>query len=85
MSAELGQWCLALALSLAVLQSVLCLLGAQRGVTAWMQAGREAARAQAIVLLIAFACLASAWLVALSAGVTLSFLTSASALSFTAS
>ena len=62
MSAELGQWCLALALAVALLQATLPLAGAARGIAGWMRIGADAARAQALLLGLAFACLASAFL-----------------------
>ncbi|RJG03037.1 heme lyase CcmF/NrfE family subunit [Noviherbaspirillum sedimenti] len=57
MIAELGQWCLALALVLALLQAALPLLGATRGVDGWMRTAHAAARAQALFLALAFVCL----------------------------
>jgi cytochrome c-type biogenesis protein CcmF len=62
MIAETGQFALALALGLALVQGVLPLLGAARGNVAWMQVAVPAARMQALVVAIAFGCLGWAFL-----------------------
>ena len=54
---ELGQVALVLALLVALLQTVLPMLGAQRGVEGWMAVARPAAFAQAVLVAIAFAIL----------------------------
>jgi len=54
---EIGQFALILALLLAVVQSVLPLVGAARGDRVWMGVARPAARGQALFVTIAFACL----------------------------
>ena len=55
---EIGQFALVVALSLAVIQTTLAMIGATRGNRSWMAAGISAGRAQFIFLAIAFACLA---------------------------
>jgi cytochrome c-type biogenesis protein CcmF len=59
---ELGHFALALALSLAVCQGVLPLVGAQRGDAALMGVARPAALGQLVFVAFAFACLATAFL-----------------------
>jgi cytochrome c-type biogenesis protein CcmF len=54
---EIGQFALALALCLALGQSVLGLAGAARGDSAWMAATRPAAQGQLAFIAIAFGCL----------------------------
>jgi len=54
---EIGQLALALALCLALCQSVFGLAGAARGNVAWMNAVRPAAQGQFVFTAIAFACL----------------------------
>ena len=58
---EIGQLALILALLLAMLQSVLPLLGAHRGIEAWMRLARPAAYAQALFVIGAFAILIQAF------------------------
>jgi cytochrome c-type biogenesis protein CcmF len=55
---EIGQFALILALLMAVMQCVLPLVGAARGLQAWMEIAVPAAQAQFIFVLIAFGCLA---------------------------
>jgi cytochrome c-type biogenesis protein CcmF len=55
---ELGQFALALALCLALVQCVLPIAGAARGNAAWMAVARPAAQGQFVFVAIAFACLA---------------------------
>jgi cytochrome c-type biogenesis protein CcmF len=57
MPGELGQFALILALLVAVLQAVLPLAGAQRGIGGWMAVARPAAYAQFALVLLAFAAL----------------------------
>jgi len=54
---ELGHVALILALAMAVAQSVLPLIGAQRGNAAWMSLARPSARGQFVFLLISYVCL----------------------------
>lgn len=54
MPAELGQFALVLALLVAALQGVLPLVGAQRGIGAWMAVARPAAYAQLGLVALAF-------------------------------
>jgi len=55
---ELGQFALALALCLALVQCVLPIAGAARGNAAWMAVARPAAQGQFVFVAIAFGCLA---------------------------
>jgi cytochrome c-type biogenesis protein CcmF len=55
---ELGQFALALALCLALVQCVLPIAGAARGKPAWMAVARPAAQGQFVFVSIAFGCLA---------------------------
>ena len=59
---ELGQILLATALLTALLQTVLPLLGAHRGLTPWMQVARPAALVQLVLVGAAFAVLTAAFL-----------------------
>jgi len=59
---EIGHFALILALSLAICQAVLPLAGAYRGDAAQMSVARPAALGQLVFVLIAFACLAHAFL-----------------------
>ena len=54
---EIGQFALILALSLAICQAVLPLVGAHRGNVAMMEVGRTAAAGQFLFVAVAFACL----------------------------
>ncbi|AKJ29245.1 heme lyase CcmF/NrfE family subunit [Caldimonas brevitalea] len=56
---ELGQVALLLALAVALIQGGLPLLGAARGRQDWMSLARPAARAQFVLVSLAFACLAA--------------------------
>ena len=58
---EIGQFALILALALAMLQALLPLFGAQRGIEAWMRVARPAAYAQALFVVGAFAILIHAF------------------------
>ena len=55
---EIGQFALILALMLALTQGVLPIVGAARGVSAWMALARPAAQGQFTFVAIAFGCLA---------------------------
>jgi cytochrome c-type biogenesis protein CcmF len=59
---ELGQLALILALLMAALQAVLPLIGAQRGIAAWMELARPAAFAQLALVGTAFAILSHAFM-----------------------
>jgi len=54
---ELGQFALALALAVALIQGILPLGGAAKGNLAWMALARPAAQAQAVLIAAAFGCL----------------------------
>jgi cytochrome c-type biogenesis protein CcmF len=54
---ELGQFALALALAVALIQGILPLAGAAKGNLAWMALARPAAQAQAVLIAAAFGCL----------------------------
>jgi cytochrome c-type biogenesis protein CcmF len=54
---ELGQFALALALALALVQAFFPIAGAQRGNAAWMALARPAAQTQALLVALAFGCL----------------------------
>ena len=58
---ELGHLALIIALSMALTQSVLPLLGAHKGNTAWMALARPSARGQFVFVVIAYACLTHAF------------------------
>src|SRR5438445_13296208 len=59
---ELGQFALALALAVALLQAVLPIAGAANGNAAWMAVARPAAQAQALLVAFAFGCLTYAFI-----------------------
>ena len=59
---EIGQFALILALSLAICQGVLPLVGAHRGDVALMRVGRTAALGQLVFVVVAFGCLTWAFL-----------------------
>ena len=58
---EIGQFALALALAVALVQAIVPLAGAARGDAAWIAAARPAAQAQAILVAFAFGCLTYAF------------------------
>jgi len=58
---ELGQFALVLAMCLAIAQAVLPIAGAARNNAAWMAVARPAAQGQLVFVLIAFGCLAYAF------------------------
>ena len=58
---ELGHVALILALAMAIAQSVLPLIGAQRGDAAWMSLARPSARGQFVFMLISYGCLTYAF------------------------
>ncbi len=59
---ELGHFALILALLMALTQSIFPLVGAARGIPAWIALARPAARAQFLFLAVAFGCLAWSFL-----------------------
>jgi cytochrome c-type biogenesis protein CcmF len=59
---ELGHFALLLALPVALVQSVLPLLGAWRGNRTWIAVARPAARASFLLIVVAFACLVASFL-----------------------
>ena len=59
---ELGHFALILALLLALAQGVLPLIGASRGISAWMAFARPAAQGQCFFVAFAFGCLAWSFL-----------------------
>ncbi len=61
MTPELGHFALILALCVAAVQGVMPLVGAARGDARWIAIARPAARAQFLLVLFAFACLAAAF------------------------
>ena len=62
MTAELGHFALILALVLALVQAIVPLVGASTGRPAWMALARPVARGQFLFIVIAFACLTSAFI-----------------------
>ena len=62
MIVELGHFCLALALAMALVQATLPLIGAARGDVAWMRAAMPAATAQFVLVLTAFVALTYAFI-----------------------
>ena len=58
---ELGHFALILALSVALVQAVVPLVGAQRGDAPWIAMARPAALAQFLLVAVAFACLTQAY------------------------
>jgi cytochrome c-type biogenesis protein CcmF len=63
MTPELGQFALALALCIALLQGVAGIAAPVRGSAAWMAIGRPAAQAQALLVAFAFGCLTHAFVI----------------------
>ena len=60
---EIGHCALSLALAIALVQSVLPILGASRGNITWMQSARASASGQLLFLAIAFAALIRSFVV----------------------
>ncbi len=58
---EIGHFALILALSMAVVQGIVPLVGAARGIEGWMRFGRSSAQGQFIFIATAFACLVYAF------------------------
>lgn len=58
MIAEIGHFALILALVMAVIQGVMPLVGAARGISSWMAVGRMCAAANAVFMTVAFGTLA---------------------------
>ena len=63
MAPEIGQFTLVIALCLAIVQSVVPLIGAYRNNISWMAVGRTAASGQFLFLIISFICLTYCFLV----------------------
>jgi len=63
MTPEIGQFALSLALVLALIQSVLPMIGASRGNAIWMQSARSTALGQAVFVAIAFGALMRSFIV----------------------
>jgi len=61
MISELGHFALILAFMMALAQSVLPLIGAHKGNTAWMALARPSARGQFLFIAISYACLTYAF------------------------
>ena len=59
---ELGQFALIVALLLALAHGVLPIVGAARGVNGWMRMARPVARAQFVLVAMAFGCLAASFM-----------------------
>ncbi|MDO9371314.1 MAG: heme lyase CcmF/NrfE family subunit [Gammaproteobacteria bacterium] len=59
---EIGHFALIIALGVALVQTILPLVGAARGIPSWMAVARPAARAQCVFLLIAFMALTYAFI-----------------------
>ena len=62
MTPEIGHFALVIALCLALVQGVLPLVGAHRGIAQWMAAARPIAIGQFVFLVISFACLTTAFI-----------------------
>jgi len=60
---EIGHYALVLALSMAIIQSVLPLIGAQQGKESWIAVARPAAQGQFAFVLLSFGCLTYAFIV----------------------
>lgn len=63
MTPEIGQYALSLALVLALIQSVLPMIGAARGNSLWMQSASSTALGQALLIAIAFAALMRSFII----------------------
>ncbi|MBT5980211.1 MAG: heme lyase CcmF/NrfE family subunit [Acidiferrobacteraceae bacterium] len=59
---EIGVFALILALLVALIQSVLPIIGASRGILAWIALARPAATAQLLFVLLAYACLTTSFI-----------------------
>ncbi len=59
---EIGVFALILALLVALIQSVLPIIGASRGIPAWIALARPAATAQLLFVLLAYACLTTSFI-----------------------
>jgi cytochrome c-type biogenesis protein CcmF len=60
---EIGHLALILALSMALVQAILPLVGAHKGIASWVAVAKPAAQAQLLFILIAYGCLTYAFLV----------------------
>ncbi|NOR70115.1 MAG: c-type cytochrome biogenesis protein CcmF, partial [Methylomarinum sp.] len=63
MIAELGHFCLIIALLMAVIQGLLPIIGAHRSINGWIAVARPSAYGQLLFMLLAYACLTYAFLV----------------------
>jgi len=63
MIAELGHFCLIIALSMAVIQGMLPIFGAYRSINGWIAIARPAAYGQLLFMLLSYGCLTYAFLV----------------------
>lgn len=63
MIAEIGHFCLIIALFMAVIQGVLPIIGAHRLISGWIAVARPAAYAQLLFMLLSYGCLTYAFLV----------------------
>lgn len=63
MIAELGHFCLIIALFMAVIQGLLPIIGAYRSVSGWVAVARPSAYAQLLFMLLSYGCLTYAFLV----------------------
>jgi cytochrome c-type biogenesis protein CcmF len=59
---EIGVFALILALLVALIQSVLPMIGASRGLPAWIALARPAATAQLLFILLAYVCLTASFI-----------------------
>jgi len=63
MIAEIGHFCLIIALFMAIIQGVLPIIGAHRSISGWIAVARPAAYSQLLFMLLSYACLTYAFLV----------------------
>ncbi len=63
MIAELGHFCLIIALLMAIIQGLLPIIGAHRSINGWIAVARPSAYGQLLFMLLAYACLTYAFLV----------------------
>ncbi len=63
MIAEIGHFCLVIALFMAIIQGVLPIIGAHRSISGWVAVARPSAYAQLLFMLLSYGCLTYAFLV----------------------
>ena len=63
MIAEIGHFCLIIALFMAIIQGILPIIGAHRSINGWVAVARPSAYAQLLFMLISYGCLTYAFLV----------------------